>query len=71
MSSWGGMREEREKIERRERKEKEKERKKGRKGDPASTGLQYSSNKMLDGSESELVCAPRGRGSLIRLLFFV
>ena len=60
------------KIERRERKEKEKERKregkrkeKGRKGDPASTSLQHSSNKTLDGSGSELVCTPRGRGSLL------
>ena len=71
MSSWGRRRERREKIEIREKKEKEKEREKGRKGDPSSTSLQHSSNKTLDWLGSELVCAPRGRGSLLLWLFFV
>ena len=67
MSSWGRMRKLGEKIE----KEKEKERKKGRKGDPAPTGLQCSNNKNFDGSRSDLVCAPRGRGSLLLWLFSI
>ena len=57
---------------RKKRKKREGERKeKGRKGDPASTGLQHLSNKTLDGSRSELVYTPRGRGSLLLWLFFV
>ena len=57
-----------EKIERRERKDEEKIKKKkenGRKGGPASTGLQCLNNVRFDGLGSDLVYAPRGRGSLI------
>ena len=53
--------------ERRKRKNRKKiKKRKGkrvRKGDPASTVLQHSNNKRFDGSGSELVYAPRGRGS--------
>ena len=59
------MRKGTEKIERRERKEKEKRKENGRKGGPASTGLQCSNSERFNGSGSELVCAPRGRGSLL------
>ena len=52
-------------------KEKEKERKKGRKGDPASTSLQCTINEKFNGLGSKLVCAPRGRGSLILWLVLV
>ena len=71
MSSWGRRKERIENIEKIEREEKEKEREKGRKRDPSSTSLQHSSNKTLDGSGSELVCTPRGWGSLLLWLFFV
>ena len=53
------------------RKDRKRERKKGRKGDPAPTGLQCSNNKNFDGSRSDLVYAPRGRGSLLLWLFSV
>ena len=62
------MRKGTEKIERKEKKEEEKRKKKkgkGRKRGPASIGLQCSNNERFDGSKSELVCAPRGRGSLL------
>ena len=55
------MRKGTEKIERRERKRKAKM----RKGGPTSTSLQCSNNETFDGSGSELVCAPRGRGFLL------
>ena len=71
MSSWGRMGKGGEKIEKEKEKRKKKGRKKGRKGDPASTGLQCSNNKKFDGSRSELVCAPRGRGYLLLWLFSI
>ena len=37
----------------------------GRKGGPSSTGLQCLNNERFDGLGSDLVYAPRGRGSLI------
>ena len=48
-----------------------KKKERGRKGGPASTGLQCSNIERFDGSRSELVCAPRGRVSLLLWLFFV
>ena len=68
------MRKGTEKIERREIKEEERKRKrkeKGKKGGPASTGLQCSNSERFDRSGSELVYAPRGRGSLLLWLFFI
>ena len=66
---------ENERMRRKDRKKRNKRggkrKEKGRKGDPASTGLQHSSKKTLDGSGSELVCAPKCRGSLLLWLFFV
>ena len=53
---------ERKKIERKE---------KGRKGSSASIGLQCSNSKRFNESRSELVCALRGRGSLLLWLLLV
>ena len=53
-----------EEKEREEKKERNKEKKK-EKGGPTSTSLQRSNSKMFDGSGNELVCAPKGRGSLL------
>ena len=50
--------------------ERKKEEKKVEEGGPACIGLQRSNNKRFDGSESELVCAPRGRSPLILWLFY-
>ena len=57
---------------RKKRKKREIERKEeGRKGGPTSTGLQCSNNKRFNKLGSELVWAPRGRGSLLVWLFLV
>ena len=53
------------------KKRKRKRKENGRKGGPASIGLQCSNSERFDKSGSELVCAPRGRGSLLLWLFFV
>ena len=71
-----GENEKRNRKDRKKRKEKRKKRErkrkeKGRKGGPASTGLQCSNNEMFDESGSELIYAPRSKGSLLLWLFFV
>ena len=65
-----GENEKRNRKDRKKRKEKRKKRdrkrkEKGRKGGPASTGLQCSNSERFDESGSELVYAPRSRGSPI------
>ena len=68
MSSMGEN-EKRSKKYRKKRKKKGRKRKK-KKGGPTFTGLQCSNNERFDGSGSELVYAPKGRGSLLFWLFF-
>ena len=64
MSSWGRKRKGREK-------DRKKRKKKERKGGPTSTGPQCSNNKRFDGSESELIWAPRDRSYLMLWLFSI
>ena len=71
MSSSGRRREGKEKDRKKIKKKERKRKEKGRKGGPSSTSLQCSNSKRFNRSGSELVYAPRGRGSLLLWLFFV
>ena len=71
MSSVGENEKRNRKNSKKRKKRRRKRKEKGRKRGPASTGLQCLNSERFDGLGSEVVCAPRGRGSLILWLFFV